>query len=102
MNISLTPQLEDFVKLKLAQGGYQSASEVIRESLRLLAERDRLGALAQAKAMIASGLEQARHGELLDGEVVFARQRRRLVKKLRAKTTRTRADTSSPPMRNRT
>jgi len=40
MNISLTPQLEGYVKQKVATGLYNSSSEVIREGLRLLEERD--------------------------------------------------------------
>ena len=41
MNVSLTPQLETFVKQKVAAGMYNSVSEVMREALRLLEERDR-------------------------------------------------------------
>ena len=40
MNVSLTPELEDFVKDKVETGLYTSASEVIRESLRLLKRQD--------------------------------------------------------------
>lgn len=36
MNISLTPELEKYVNSKVNSGMYTSASEVIRESLRLL------------------------------------------------------------------
>jgi antitoxin ParD1/3/4 len=42
MNVSLTPQLESYVKQKVAGGMYNSVSEVIREALRLLEERDAL------------------------------------------------------------
>lgn len=42
MNVSLTPDLERYVAKKLESGHYRSASEVVREGLRLLAERDRL------------------------------------------------------------
>jgi len=42
MNISLTPYLEQFVQNKLSSGVYNSASEVIREGLRLLEERDKI------------------------------------------------------------
>lgn len=41
MNVSLTPELEKFVALKVDSGRYTSASEVIREALRLLEEHDR-------------------------------------------------------------
>lgn len=40
MNISLTPELEQLVDEKVKTGMYQTASEVIREGLRLLRERD--------------------------------------------------------------
>lgn len=36
MNVSLTPELEKFVSDKVATGRYTSASEVVREALRLL------------------------------------------------------------------
>ena len=60
MNISLTPQLEAIVQKKVESGLYTSASEVLREALRLLvdkeereAENGRLRALVQAG--VASG-----------------------------------------------
>jgi predicted nucleotidyltransferase len=40
MNISLTPRLEEMIRAKVASGLYSNASEVIREALRLLLERD--------------------------------------------------------------
>jgi putative addiction module CopG family antidote len=40
MNISLTPKLEMYIKGKVASGLYNNASEVIREALRLLFERE--------------------------------------------------------------
>jgi len=40
MNISLTPALEKMVQEKLASGFYNSASEIIREALRLLFAKD--------------------------------------------------------------
>ena len=36
MNVSLTPQLEDLVRQKVDSGRYNSASEVVREALRLM------------------------------------------------------------------
>ena len=35
MNVSLTPELEQFVQAKVESGRYNSASEVVREALRL-------------------------------------------------------------------
>ena len=40
MNVSLTPELEQFVSAKVQSGRYNSASEVVREALRLLEEHD--------------------------------------------------------------
>ena len=42
MNVNLTPQLEDLVRSKVSSGLYTSASEVVREALRLMQEQDRL------------------------------------------------------------
>lgn len=42
MNVSLTPELEKFINEKVTSGLYQSASEVIREGLRLLKDQDAL------------------------------------------------------------
>ena len=41
MNVSLTPELKKFVGAKVESGRYNSASEVVREALRLLEEHDR-------------------------------------------------------------
>lgn len=40
MNISLTPKLEQFIRRKVASGLYGNASEVVRDALRLLVERE--------------------------------------------------------------
>jgi antitoxin ParD1/3/4 len=40
MNVSLTPELEELVNKKVRSGLYQTASEVVREALRLLRQRD--------------------------------------------------------------
>lgn len=41
MNVSLTPELDKFVTAKVKSGRYNSASEVVREALRLLEDNDR-------------------------------------------------------------
>ena len=40
MNVSLTPELEQYVSAKVESGRYNSASEVVREALRLLEEHE--------------------------------------------------------------
>jgi antitoxin ParD1/3/4 len=42
MNVSLSPQLETWINDKVQTGLYSSASEVIREALRLLREQDEI------------------------------------------------------------
>ena len=44
-NVSLTPALDEYVRAKVESGLYASASEVVREALRLLQEQDRLQAV---------------------------------------------------------
>jgi antitoxin ParD1/3/4 len=62
MNVSLTPQLEELVRSKVASGRYNNASEVVREALRLLEDYDRYEAF---RAAVAVGYEQAERGELI-------------------------------------
>jgi len=52
MNISLTPHLEDIIRQKIASGSYTSASEVVREALRLLEQEDQLRALKMQKLLL--------------------------------------------------
>lgn len=70
MNISLTPHLEKFINDRLASGRYTSASEVVRESLRLLEQQE--SARRSLQGQLRKGLHQARRGKLLDGETVLA------------------------------
>ncbi|MFI5030141.1 MAG: type II toxin-antitoxin system ParD family antitoxin [Reyranellales bacterium] len=58
MNVSLTPKLEGFVKAKVKTGDYNNASEVIREAVRLLQERD-----AGRKIELAALRRAIREGE---------------------------------------
>lgn len=44
MNVSLTPELEQYIRGKVASGLYSNASEVVREALRLLVGREKGGA----------------------------------------------------------
>lgn len=79
MNISLTPELEKLVQRKVASGLYSSASEVIREALRLFDDENRIfqAKLKSLKQDIALGIKQADCGDTLDGHEAFARLRRR-------------------------
>ncbi len=59
MNVNLSPQLEDMVRQKVASGLYTSASEVVREALRLMEAQDRFrtAKLEQLRQDIREGLE---------------------------------------------
>jgi antitoxin ParD1/3/4 len=60
MNVSLTPQLEQLVSDRVKSGMYQTASEVVREGLRLLLERDSQGILRRE---VQEGFDQIKRGE---------------------------------------
>ena len=79
MNISLTPQLEELVKRKVDSGLYGSASEVMREALRLLDEHDRLRQmrLEELRAAIQKGVDSGEPTPL-DVAAIKARGRERL------------------------
>lgn len=64
MNVSLTAELEQLVNEKVASGMYHSASEVIREGLRLLKERDELRRVRmdELRRDVMLGVEQVRAG----------------------------------------
>ena len=64
MNVSLTPELEQLVNDKVKTGMYQTASEVIREGLRLLRERDLQ--LEVLRRDIRAGFEAVERGEFTD------------------------------------
>ena len=76
-NVPLTPELEQLIHRKVEGGLYVSASEVVREALRLLDERDSVNAtrLEELRREIQIGIDQADRGELLDGTEVFAKLR---------------------------
>ncbi len=70
MNVSLTPELEKLVRTKVRSGRYNSASEVVREALRLLEQHDSLRAihLKEPRSRIDQGLTSLNRGEGADGE----------------------------------
>lgn len=55
----MTPHLEEMIREKIASGSYNSASEVVREALRLLEQEDQLRSLKLQKLRqdILEGLE---------------------------------------------
>jgi antitoxin ParD1/3/4 len=59
LNVNLTPQLEKLVRKKVSSGRYNSASEVVREALRLMETEDQLRSLKleQLRRDIREGLD---------------------------------------------
>lgn len=74
MNVSLTPELERRIAEKVESGLYTSASEVVRESLRLLfdAEEQKEQRRERLRADIRIGLEQLDRGQGIPGKQVLA------------------------------
>ena len=66
MNVSLTKELETYVRRKVESGLYRSAGEVIGEGLRLMKERDELYQLnrAELRREIDVGVDQANCGRM--------------------------------------
>ncbi len=87
MNVSLTPHLEKLVSDKVASGRYGSASEVLREALRLLEEQEQarntqLDALKQA---VAAGVAELSAGTRVFDSAMVKRIKTRGRKRLRQK-----------------
>ena len=79
MNVSLTPELEKFVSAKVESGRYNSASEVVREALRLLEEHDRTrnAQLAEFNQELGRRLDSLDRGQRVDPTEARARIRRK-------------------------
>ena len=82
MNVSLTPELESIVKFKVETGLYNSASEVLREGLRLLQQRDEMREvkLQALRREIQKGIDDLEAGRANDGREVMAEFKSRLLK----------------------
>jgi antitoxin ParD1/3/4 len=79
MNVSLTQEMEHFIYERVASGRYRSASEVVREALRLLQEREeeRRNRLDALRKEIDEGIEAIERGETIDGEAFIEEVRER-------------------------
>ena len=79
MNVHLGPVLDDFVADLLKTGYYQTQSEVLREGLRLLKEREDIKQirLSELRKEIAIGADQLDRGEFVDGPATFAKLRKK-------------------------
>ena len=87
MNVSLTKELEALVQKKVKNGFYHTASEVVRDALRLLEERDRLYQvrLQELRTQVKKGLDQLDRGEgtPLDPDALKQRLKKEVARKKR-------------------
>ncbi len=91
MNISLTPELEQLIEDKVKTGLYHSASEVVREALRLLRERDQFQELKlqDLRREIQIGVDQIKKGQVVSEDEVLSRVQVRRDKAVAKKGKRT-------------
>ena len=70
LNVSLTTALHKYVRSKVKSGRYESASEVIRESLRALQERERAAETFwnDVREKVSVARQEVAHGSTHDGE----------------------------------
>lgn len=66
---SLGAHFENFIQTQLASGRYNNASEVLRDALRLMEDRERR--LAAFDAAIQEGLQALEDGKVYDLDEVF-------------------------------
>jgi len=72
MNVSLTPRLDDFIGNQVNTGRYRSASEVVREALRLLEDKQ------METQQIQNALNEGLASKPLSGAVAMKRIRKKL------------------------
>lgn len=73
MEITLQPELEQFIQEKIKSGQYQSVNEAVNAALKLLIERELIarGRFAELRQEILVGIEASERGDVLDSETVF-------------------------------
>ena len=73
MNISLTPDWEQFIQNQVESGKYTSASEVIQAALRIFVQQQDIyqGRIEELRREIMIGIEASRRGEVVDADTVF-------------------------------
>lgn len=80
MNISLTPDLEKYIQDKVRGGLYTSASEVVRESLRIMhtfedVQKKRIKELDDT---IALAMKQMQRGQKVSGDESYKKMKEKI------------------------
>ena len=80
MNVTLTPDQEKIVTEQIKTGHYQSAADVISQSLGMLRDQEEFirANRTELRDQIAVGLDQIRRGEVVDGKQAIESLRDRL------------------------
>lgn len=83
MEISLTPELDQFVKRQMDSGNYSSAMDVVLTAMKFFKEHEHVykGRFDELRREVMVGYEAAERGELMDGEVVFENLRTKLAQR---------------------
>jgi len=79
MNLTLRPELENFIQQEILAGKYASPDEAIEAALNLLQSKNSTERLAaELRGQIDIAVDQLDRGEGLDGEFVLANLRAKL------------------------
>ncbi|MGD1950618.1 MAG: type II toxin-antitoxin system ParD family antitoxin [Leptolyngbyaceae cyanobacterium] len=83
MNVTLTPELEQFVQTQIDSGKYASAAEVLLAGVALLKEIDRIykGRFEELRQKVLEGVDAADRGDVIDSETVFENLQAKLEQK---------------------
>ena len=84
VSAELGEKLEKYVEKLVKSGRYNSKSEVLREGVRLV--QDRESNLADVDAALARGLEDSRSGRVKPADEVFDRLKRKYAKMKKSAT----------------
>jgi antitoxin ParD1/3/4 len=79
MNVSLPPELEQFIQTQVESGKFASPLEVIEAGIRLLDEQERLyqGRFEELRQEVSIGVEQLDRGERQDGRTIIEQLRQK-------------------------
>lgn len=77
MIVTISAEMEEFVRRKLRSGSYDSPAQIVEEALMLLEERDFVIGLRRDRLLheLANGVFQANNRELVESDQVFAKLR---------------------------
>ena len=84
MDLPWTAEERRFIEEKLRTGRYKTADDVVRDSLRMWMvqeageEQHRVNWASEVREKIEEGWQEVQRGELLDGEMVFERLKKRI------------------------